>query len=61
MNNFGALGSFVFLAYLIWRFPLGRMRSGWSVVVRCGLTALLILGHNTALGRVSEPWRISGL
>jgi hypothetical protein len=58
VNNFGAMGSFVFLAYLIWRFPLGRMRSGWSVAVRCGLTALLFLGQKAVLGMVCGPWNI---
>jgi hypothetical protein len=61
VNNFGIVGSFAFLAYLIWGLPLGRMRSGWSIAVRCAFTLLLLLGHQSALGRVFEPWKIYGL
>jgi hypothetical protein len=58
VNNFGVLGSFVFLAYLVWRVPFGRMHNGWTAAVRCALTALLIVGQGVVLGKVSGPWNM---
>jgi hypothetical protein len=58
INNFGVLGGFVFLAYLIWRLPPGRAQGSWSVAVRCALTMLLLLGQGAVLGMIGRLWNL---
>jgi hypothetical protein len=58
VNNGGALGSFVFLTYLLWRLPSGRLPIIPVYCTRAALTVLLFLAHSLVLKMVQEPWNL---
>jgi hypothetical protein len=55
VNNGGALGSVVFLTYIVWRVSLPESVRH-RVIVRIALTAALIAAHYMLLRVVETPW-----
>ena len=57
VNNGGALGSFIFLSYVVWTISLPDTRVP-RVVVRVGATIALLAAHALVLQSVEEPWKL---